>query len=271
MGMQSLRLGRSIMGAAVFVGLAISFAGCNPSPEAPKQTDGKKPGSAADAGAKPSAITALKMDDTKVGTGDAVTEGDLLFVRYKGTLADGKVFDSNTDEGKPIFSFTAGPTGTVIDGWKKGVIGMKAGGTRKLSIPWSMAYGEGGTGTIPPKADLFFEIQLIRVMKKGEEMTVTKKDLKPGSGRAVKTGDKVEVNFDGKVIGGDEIEKGKYIFTVGKDEVIPGIDAGVIGMKVGGVRKLTLPPNTAFGPMGREPIVPPNSFVEYELTLLGFK
>jgi hypothetical protein len=83
--------------------------------------------------------------------------------------------------------------------------------------------------------------------------------------------DTVEVNFDGKIIGGDDIETGKYTFTVGKDEVIPGIDAGIVGMKVGGVRKLTLPPNTAFGPMGREPMVPANSFVEYELTLLRFK
>ena len=270
MVMQSLRLGRFVWGAVAFVGLAIGFAGCNPPAEAPKPTDGKET-KTGEGAAKPGAVSALKMDDTKVGTGEPVAEGDLLFVRYKGTLADGKVFDSNTDEEKPIFSFTAGPTGTVIEGWKKGVIGMKTGGVRKLSIPWSMAYGETGTGAIPPKSDLFFEIQLIRVMKKGEEMTVTKKDLKPGSGRVVKVGDKVEVNFLGKVIGGDEIDKGKYTFTVGKDEVIPGIDDGIVGMKLGGVRRLTLPPNTAFGPMGREPLVPANSFVEYEITLLGFK
>jgi FKBP-type peptidyl-prolyl cis-trans isomerase len=84
-------------------------------------------------------------------------------VHYTGWLKNGKKFDSSLDRGDP-FEFTLGK-GMVIKGWDEGVAGMKVGGKRKLIIPSNLGYGERGTGdgTIPPNAELIFEVLLLKV------------------------------------------------------------------------------------------------------------
>jgi peptidylprolyl isomerase len=252
--------------------IPILLAGCNGTQSEPKNASGKEdPSKSQEGSSAAGAVTELKIEDTKLGTGAPVVEGDMIFVRYRGTLADGTEFDSNMGKGRDLFSFVAGPTGSVIEGWQKGVIGMKKGGERKLSIPYRMAYGEQGQGKIPPKADLFFTIQLGRIQKSGEENTVTRKVLKPGSGPAVKVGSKVTMKFVGKVLDGDLLEDSKFTFTVGKGEVIPGIDAGIQGMKKGGQVRLIIPANAAFGPLGKEPFVPAGASLDYTITILDVK
>jgi peptidylprolyl isomerase len=103
----------------------------------------------------------LKFKELKEGNGAAATRGDIVSVHYTGTLTDGKKFDSSLDSGKP-FEFKLG-AGQVIAGWEEGVAGMKVGGKRKLMIPFKLAYGEKGSGPIPPKADLIFEVELLKV------------------------------------------------------------------------------------------------------------
>ena len=104
----------------------------------------------------------LKIQDIVVGTGDEATNSKLLSVHYVGTLENGKKFDSSIDRGQP-FSFVIG-SGQVIQGWEKGVLGMKVGGKRKLIIPASLGYGARGAGNmIPPNATLIFEVQLLAV------------------------------------------------------------------------------------------------------------
>jgi FKBP-type peptidyl-prolyl cis-trans isomerase len=108
-----------------------------------------------------------QMDDLKVevleeGTGDEAKDGDEVTVNYKGTLEDGSVFDSSYERGEP-FTFTLGQ-GQVIEGWDKGLVGMKVGGKRKLTIPPEMAYGEKGAGSdIPPNSTLIFEVELLAI------------------------------------------------------------------------------------------------------------
>ena len=104
----------------------------------------------------------LKIEDIKVGTGQEVKSGDTISINYLGTLTDGTKFDSSYDAGKP-FETQIG-TGQVIEGWDKGVPGMKVGGKRRLTIPGNMAYGERGVpGTIPPNATLVFEVELMGI------------------------------------------------------------------------------------------------------------
>jgi FKBP-type peptidyl-prolyl cis-trans isomerase FkpA len=104
----------------------------------------------------------LQIEDIVVGTGTEATTGRAVKVNYTGWLTDGKKFDSNQDRGSP-FGFKLGAR-SVIAGWDQGVVGMRVGGKRKLTIPSHLAYGERGyPGAIPPNATLVFEVELLDV------------------------------------------------------------------------------------------------------------
>jgi len=105
----------------------------------------------------------MKIETLKEGTGVGAEDGDKVTVNYVGTLENGEKFDSSIDRGVP-FSFTLG-VGQVIKGWDQGILGMKKGEKRKLTIPPDLAYGEAGTpgGPIPPDATLIFEVELLAI------------------------------------------------------------------------------------------------------------
>jgi FKBP-type peptidyl-prolyl cis-trans isomerase FkpA len=106
--------------------------------------------------------TKLEIVDEKVGTGAEAKTGNTVKVHYTGTLMSGKKFDSSRDHGEP-FEFKLGE-GAVIKGWDQGVVGMKVGGKRKLTIPSDLGYGDNGSPpTIPPKAALKFDVELLEV------------------------------------------------------------------------------------------------------------
>ena len=106
--------------------------------------------------------TGLKFIDEKIGDGASPESGQNVTVHYTGTLPGGKKFDSSKDRDEP-FTFTIG-AGQVIKGWDEGVMGMKVGGKRKLTIPPGLGYGSRGAGgVIPPEATLIFEVELLDV------------------------------------------------------------------------------------------------------------
>jgi FKBP-type peptidyl-prolyl cis-trans isomerase len=121
----------------------------------------------APAGSAPvQAVTALKKEDVLPGSGPACKTGDTVRVHYTGTLLDGKKFDSSRDRNEP-FQFTLGQ-GMVIKGWDEGVVGMKKGGKRKLTIPADKAYGKAGhPPAIPPDSPLAFDVELVEIVAPG--------------------------------------------------------------------------------------------------------
>ena len=106
--------------------------------------------------------TKLETKDLVVGTGPETKTGSVLFVNYVGAnYKTGKVFDASWKRKEP-FKFTLG-AGAVIEGWDKGLKGMKQGGRRELRIPASLAYGSKGQGGIPPNEALIFVIDILKV------------------------------------------------------------------------------------------------------------
>jgi len=103
----------------------------------------------------------LQMEDITIGTGAEAKIGDTVSVDYVGTLTDGTQFDSSVDRGVP-FEFKLGEN-SVIQGWEQGLLGMKVGGKRKLTIPPSLGYGERATGSIPANSTLIFVVDLLGI------------------------------------------------------------------------------------------------------------
>jgi len=111
----------------------------------------------------------LVKDDKTIGAGSEALAGKRVTVHYTGWLFDttkpenkGRKFDSSRDRNDP-FTFRLGG-GEVIEGWDRGVAGMKVGGRRVLTIPPDMGYGSRGAGSaIPPNATLLFEVELLDV------------------------------------------------------------------------------------------------------------
>ena len=105
----------------------------------------------------------LEIKTTQEGKGDRVVKsGDTIAVHYTGKLTDGTKFDSSVDRGTP-FEFQIGQ-GMVIQGWEQGLLGMKVGEKRTLTIPSEMGYGSRGAGAvIPPNATLIFDVEMISI------------------------------------------------------------------------------------------------------------
>lgn len=219
----------------------------------------------------------VQIEDIKPGTGNGAQNGDLLLVTYSGTLkSDGSKFDSNDNPDAQPLPVILG-SGGVIKGWEEGLKGMKVGGQRKLTIPYQLAYGEEGQPPkIPGKADLVFDIKLLDRVPANEQNVYDKKDIKVGTGPKVKSGDLLEVQYVGKFVNGKEFDSSRrqnkpLEFTIGQGGVIPGWDAGLIGMQVGGIRTLRIPPAIGYGPQGSPPAIGPNQVLLFEVELLKIK
>ncbi len=125
-----------------------------------KISSNSSPSDGAEIGKTQVTSSGLKITELVLGDGQEATQGTTVSVNYKGTLDDGKEFDSSYGRGPFEFSLGAG---MVIKGWDEGVAGMKVGGKRKLVIPPELGYGSRGIGPIPPNSVLTFEVELLSV------------------------------------------------------------------------------------------------------------
>ena len=231
----------------------------------------------------------LEYRDVIEGKGKPPTAGQTCVVHYTGWLwdkgAEGKQFDtskegdrSEVDRGAP-YTFHVG-TGEVIKGWDEGISSMKAGGKRELLIPANLAFGEHGAGgVIPPNSALFYEVELLEVWKRTDS-GLEYFDEREGTGAEPRTGQTCVIHYTGWLW--RENAKGKkldssvdrdepFSFSLGHSEVLKGRDEGVATMRVGGKRKLLIPPELGYGDAGKGPDVPPKTTLFFVVELLKVK
>lgn len=107
-------------------------------------------------------VQGMKIDTLKEGTGPEAKTGNTVTVHYTGTLENGTKFDSSLDRGMP-FSLVLGEN-SVIQGWELGLLGMKVGEKRKLTIPPELGYGNRAVGDlIPANSTLIFEVEMLDI------------------------------------------------------------------------------------------------------------
>ena len=263
-------------------------------PPSPGPNDGSNPasGDAANFEGQPVRTETLPggivVEDFVIGEGEEAKVGAEVSIHYTGTLDDGTVFDSSIAKKRP-FNFTLGE-GRVIKGWDQGVPGMKVGGKRRLTIPAELAYGSRARGKIPANSRLTFTLELVAAKPPlpapqpetafaGEPLTRTElegglivEEFKLGEGPAAKSGDNVHVHYTGKLDDGttfdSSVPRRKPIgFALGTGRVIKGWDMGIEGMKVGSLRKLTIPAPLAYGDKGKGKI-PANSRLTFTVELM---
>jgi len=142
----------------LFLAAGLSLAAC---------VLGADPGAATQAGEKHVLKDGLIIEDVFAGD-PAAKNGDIVWVQYTGRLEDGTKFDSSYDHpDKAPHNFTLGNK-EVILGWDEGIVGMKVGDKRKLTILPALAYGAKGRGAIPPNATLIFDVELVGLARAGK-------------------------------------------------------------------------------------------------------
>lgn len=220
----------------------------------------------------------LVVDEVTEGTGSTASAGQTLVVSYVGRFLDGTQFDS-TDEAGENFVFTLG-VGHVLEGWDRGLVGLKEGGTRRLTIPSHMAFGgrgqcfSDGTCAVPPNTDVVYDVTLVEIFD-----YVRIEDEVVGEGRIAEAGDFLFVEYVGVLVGADRdgdgeddifdassISGGQFVFVLGTNAVIQGWDQGLPGMRVGGIRNLTIPPSLGYGGFGSG-AVPPWFILKFRIEL----
>ncbi|MCO5170500.1 MAG: FKBP-type peptidyl-prolyl cis-trans isomerase [Planctomycetes bacterium] len=220
---------------------------------------------------------------TPGGEGPRPKLRDAVTVHYTGWLEDGTIFDSSVARGQPA-TFRLGQ---VIEGWNEGLALMTPGARHKLVIPYQLAYGEQGRPpTIPPRATLIFEVELLEVQVAAaapefraadpEKQTTTPSGLKvellaEGDGPACTDQDTFVLRYafwttEGKLLD-CSADSGQEIRARAGDLNLRFMKEAVLLMKKGGKVRLEVPPALGFGARGM-PGLPPNSTTVWELEMV---
>jgi peptidylprolyl isomerase len=244
--------------------------------------------------------------DVIVGQGKEAETGEMVAVNYTGWLEEsGELFITTVGESTPDRVVLG--DAEVVRGLEEGILGMRKGGLRRLFVPAELGYGAEGNADlgVPGNADLIYDVSLVDILDPfptptpeptptppmqspgvapasppevaGEEVTLDSGliyiDVEAGAGETAETGDLVAMNYTGwleatGVKFDSSLERAAtYPVLIGTGGVIQGWDLGLPGMREGGVRRLIIPPELAYGDTGQGSI-PANSTLIFDVELV---
>jgi peptidylprolyl isomerase len=236
--------------------------------------------------------TELKITDLVTGSGPEAADGTLVVLDYVGVrTATGEMFDNSYQRGQPLDVVLGRQM--VIQGWETGLIGVQAGTRRQLDIPASLAYGDNppGGSIIQPGDALTFLVDVRAVVSAlnvddapldlaeravlgGDDITID--DVVVGEGSPLEEGQTALVNVlllrgnDGEVIYNNWEFGYPDPIVVDRTQTLEALITGLIGMRVGGTRVVSVPPALGFGEEGNEQIsLPPGADLIMILVLVG--
>lgn len=222
------------------------------------------------------------------GEGETPEEGQPVRIDFTAWLTDGTRIASTIDQGQSTV-FALG-TEQLFPGLSEAVSTMRVGGQSQFIIPSDLAFGEqGASGGIPPNSDLIFLIDLLELLPPAPEAPVEVDegdyitddagfqiaDIEEGSGDPAGAGDLAEFHVTGwlqedgsKIL--SSYDQGEPIqLPVESGQALPGWDAGLTGMREGGVRQVIVPPELGFGEAGAGDVVPPNATLIWLIELVS--
>jgi FKBP-type peptidyl-prolyl cis-trans isomerase len=210
----------------------------------------------------PENATTMRISDVEDGKGQQAVCGQRVSIAYDAFLAQGNALADKASKDTPL-TFTIG-NGHVMPVFDRGVIGMKTGGKRSIIATPLMSYGleDYKRDDVPPGASVRMEIELLSVEPKlpiVDDMPYRLAEVAPGKGLLLVCGEKVSIgikiwDIGGKLLYSNTDKDGKpLIITLGKAEVMLGLEQGVIGMQEGGYRLLIIPPAYQQTMWGKEP------------------
>jgi peptidylprolyl isomerase len=227
----------------------------------------------------------LQYLEIVAGDGESPELGDIITIHFVGTLPDGLEFGNSYDLGNPIEVVWGREQ--LLPGWEEGIGLMKTGGEAKFIIPPDLAFGAQAFGLVPANSSIIIEMELLSVehpptstVVKAAELTTTKSglqyyDITVGDGNEATDQNNVTTHYSIWVQGEEQnifiassYSADPVPFVLGRgDNVFPGWDEGVHGMKQGGKRLLIIPPDLAFGEEVSSGI-PANSTLIMEIELI---
>lgn len=198
--------------------------------------------------------------------------GDFVRYHYNGSLLDGTFFDSSYSRNRTYDTYVG--QGYVIAGMDEGLIGVCVGEKRTITIPPHLAYGEEGTGSkIPGSAVLVFDVHIIDFHNPSDSTVVTVTYMPEECDKQTKKGDFVKYHYNASLMDGTSIDStynyGKtYNIVLGANQVVPGMEDGLLEMCVGEKRHLVIPPHLGYGERGVTDEVPGSAVLVFDIELI---
>ncbi|XP_051522924.1 peptidyl-prolyl cis-trans isomerase FKBP10 [Myxocyprinus asiaticus] len=200
-----------------------------------------------------------------------VKSGDFVRFHYNGSFTDGKLFDSSYERNTAFFGQVG--QGPQIAGVDKGIQGMCVNERRRITVPPHLAHSSQGAGnTIPPDTTLVFDVVLLDVFNRADQVQTKVISTPADCKRSVTRTDFVRFHFNGTLLDGTMFDSSyrrsqTQDSLVGEGMLIKGLDEGLLGMCVGEIRHFIIPPFLAFGEKGYGTEIPPHASVVYDILL----